>query len=74
MTQSFKKCPYGEYPTVMVADEQMSISGEIQIHQRSTIYESAPTLENDGHRDVISMSRKQAIAVAYKILELTDGK
>lgn len=70
MAQVFKKCPEGNYPTVMVADEQQGTFGEIQIHQRGD-FSDAPTLQNGGHRDVISMSREQAIAVARQILELT---
>lgn len=68
----FFKCPHVEYPTVNVVDS--FIINEIQIHQGSSVYFRPATLDGDMERDVISMSRKQAIAVAYKILELTDGK
>lgn len=71
MTQVFKLCPLGEYPTTMVTPAQIRGRQEIQIHQRGSFYSEPPTLENGGDRDVISMSREQAIAVAKQILEFT---
>lgn len=64
--------PTVDYPTVNVAlCTSFLIRGEIQLHQGARLGSQDPMLDAVAlERDVVSMSREQAILVARKILEL----
>lgn len=64
--------PTVDYPTVNVAMCTSSlIQGEIQLHQGARLGSPDPMLDAlSVKRDVVSMSKEQAILVARKILEL----
>lgn len=57
------------YPALNVAFCETVFINEIQIHQGAALTEEVPTLESDMPRDVISMSKEQAVALAHLILE-----
>ena len=55
------------FPVVNVAGGFI-FSDEVQIHQGPGGSDEVPTLDSDMKRDVISMSREQALAVAKHII------
>lgn len=66
--QSTLKDPRNDYPALNIVIADFNLD-EVQIHQGAALSEEIPTLGSDMKRDVVSISKEQAIELAHLILE-----